>query len=55
MQLFAAAVDGSIRLYDTVQLWGGDHGDMPVRGNLSVESDRALIWGGGALYTPGCR
>ena len=44
VKLFAAAVDGSVRQYDKVQLWGGNHDDMPVNGNLSVESDRELIW-----------
>ena len=43
VKLFAAAVDGSVRQYDKVQLWGGNHDDMPVNGNLSVESDRELI------------
>ena len=43
VKLFAAAVDGSVRQYDKVQLWGGNSDDMPVNGNLSVESDRALI------------
>ena len=44
VKLFAAAVDGSVRQYDKVQLWGGNSDDMPVNGNLSVESDRELIW-----------